>query len=111
MDFRKKVMDIKARHTLSVRATAERFGLSTRTVQNWLIRLEPKPCGPQNGKTRKLDLAKLEAYYQENNGAYQAEAAEHFGVGRATIWRGLQDLAWTHQKNVGARQGKYTKTR
>ena len=102
-------MAVKAAQKLSIRATAERFGLSTRSVQNWLIRLEFAPCGPQKGSTRKLDLSALEAYYQENNGAYQAEAAAHFGVGRATIWRGLQSLKWTHQKNVGTPQGKYTK--
>ena len=95
-------MAVKTNDKLSVRATAERFCLSTRTIQNWMTRLEFAPCGPKDGSTRKLDLTKLEAYYQANNGAYQAEAAAHFEVGRATIWRGLQSLKWTHQKHAPA---------
>ena len=104
-DFRQKVMSLKASKKLTVRATAERFGLSATTVHAWVKRIEARPCGPVKGRRCKLDLSELEAYYQNNNSAYQAEAAAHFGVARSTIWRGLQSLKWTHQKNVGTPKG------
>jgi len=108
MDFRKKVMEVKARQGLSVRETAERFGIHFNTIQRWSTRLEAKPCGPAKGSTTKLDLAELKAYYTANNGAYQSEAAAHFKVGRATIWRALRRLKWSHQKNVATSQSMYT---
>lgn len=107
-DFREKVMAVKAAEQLSVREAAERFGIHFNSVQRWSKRLDAKPCGPKQG-FRTLDLAQLRDFYARNNGAYQAEAAAHFGVGRATIWRGIQRLRWSHQKNVGASQGEYTK--
>jgi transposase len=107
-DFRDKVMAVKAAEQLSVRDVAERFGIHFNSVQRWSKRLEAKPCGPKQG-FRTLDLAKLHDFYARNKDAYQAEAAAHFGVGRATIWRGIQRLRWSHKKNVGAPQSKYTK--
>jgi transposase len=110
MDFRKKVMAVKAAEQLSVREAAERFDVAPATVQAWTRRLEPRKPGTRSGIGRKLKRAELLAFMTKNPDAYQAEAADHFGVARSAVWRGLRQLGWSHQKNVGASQDKYTET-
>jgi transposase len=107
--FRQKVLEIKHREGLSIREVAERFELSTRTVQNWLQRVACLPCGRKRGVGLKLDRAALAQHVAAHPDAYIAERAEHFGVGRHTIWHALQGLQVSCKKNVGAPQGKYTK--
>lgn len=109
MTFRTKVLEIKEREGLSIREVAERFAISTRTVQNWMKCMGWQPCGRKAGVGLKLDRAQLAAHVQQFPDAYIAERADHFGVGRHTIWHALQGLKVSCKKNLGTPQSKYTK--
>ncbi len=101
-------MAVKAEEQLSVRVAAERFDIAPATVQAWTQRLEARKPGTPAGLGRKLNRAELLAFMTKNPDAYQAEAAAHFGVARSAVWRGLRQIGWSHQKNVGTSQSKYT---
>jgi transposase len=107
--FRQKVLEIKHQEGLSIREVAERFALSTRTVQNWLQRISYLPCGRKASRGLKLDRAALSQHVAAHPDAYIAERAEHFGVARHTIWHALQGLKVSCKKNLGTPEGKYTK--
>ena len=57
--FRKKVLEIREKEGLSIRAVAERFGISFRSIVNWLKNLEPK-LKRKPYKTKIRPLSKLE---------------------------------------------------
>ena len=108
-DFRAKVMTFKEQHGLSVRETADRFGIHFNSVQRWSQRLVAKPCGRKAGVGLKLDRNALAQHVQLFPDAYITERAEHFGVARFTIWHALQQVRVSRKKNVGTSEGKYTK--
>ena len=70
----KKVLSIKKREKLSIRKTAQRFGLSTRTVYKWdkdIISEGKRIC-----KARKLDMQELKENVIKYPDFYQYERAE-----------------------------------
>jgi transposase len=107
--FRQKVLEIKHREDLSIREVAERFALSTRTVQNWLQRITFLPCGRKAGVGLKLNREALAQHVATHPDAYITERAEHFGVARHTVWHALQGLKVSCKKNVGTSEDKYTR--
>lgn len=42
VDFRKKVLQIRAEENLSIEAVSVRFGVGKASVMKWLVELEPK---------------------------------------------------------------------
>jgi len=80
------------------------FGITTRTLHNWLgaPTLVPKVCGPRR---RKLDKAKLAVHVLAYPEALLRERAAEFGVSSVAIFKALQRLQIT-KKNDALRRVK-----
>ncbi len=107
-DFRKKVLETKAKEGLSFGDVAARFCVGIASVVRWSKKLESqkkrhKPATKVNMEALKKDIA---AYPD----AYQYERSERLGVTQSAIWYALQRLGVTYKKNPSASQGKSSKT-
>ncbi|ATW30925.1 hypothetical protein BJP41_10700 (plasmid) [Candidatus Williamhamiltonella defendens] len=103
VDFRQKVLSIREKEGLSIRATAKRFHVGTDTLRRWLKRIEPKPSGPRRGKMDKEAFIKDVAEYPDS---YQRERAARFWVCPKAIWQALKRWGLTYKKNSASSQGK-----
>ena len=74
----KKILSMNNRGKLSIRKTAEKFGLSTRTVYQWNKRIIAK--GKRICRARKLDMQGLKEDVRKYPDLYQYERAEKFKV-------------------------------
>jgi transposase len=75
--FRRKILEIKARHGLSFEETVLRFGVSTSSVSRRAKRLEA--CRTRNKPAAKIDPGQL------IRDAEQHERAERFGCSQRGI--------------------------
>ena len=60
LDFRKKVLQIRADEGLSIEKVAIRFGVGKASVMRWLIDIEPQ-------KKRNKPATKIESMFFSNN--------------------------------------------
>jgi len=100
----KKILSIKNDEKLSIRKTAKRFGISTRTVYKWdkgIIGKCKRIC-----KARKLDMEGLKEDGIKNPDLYQYERAEKFKVSQNCIHKGLKRLRISYKKSLQASRGK-----
>jgi transposase len=87
-------------HTLE--ETKEVFRVGTTTIKRW--RKLRKETGiledrPKEKWHKKIDLAKLQAYYKETPDSYLSEAAEAFGCSITAIFKARKRLGITRKKN------------
>ena len=85
----------------AIRQTAKVFKISPNTLNTWLKQY--REHGSFVGKTRIYSHGKLKEqalldFFADNPDAYQHEAAEHFGVSQAAIWKALQRFNITRKK-------------
>ena len=97
-DLRKRVLDFI--HNGGSKAAAERiFGVSRRTIYNWLAAEDPfaaeKP-GPKG--PRHIDYDALEQHVVDFPDATLAERAKHFGVSRNGIFYAFSKRSITRKK-------------
>lgn len=105
-DLRKRVVAFAKKNGVS---EAKRvFGVNHQTIYNWMKRPKAFKTGPKGAHT--LDVVKLNALLTERNDRYQDELAALLGVHKSTICKALKRLNWSHKKNKGASQVKYTRT-
>ena len=100
----KKILSIKNREKLSIRKTAQRFGLSTRTVYKWnkgIIGKSKRIC-----KARKLDMQGLKEDVMKYPDLYQYERAEKFKVSQNCIHKGLKRLKVSYKKSLQTSRSK-----
>ena len=108
VDFRKKVLAVKAAEKLTCQETAKRFKIGIMTVVRWGKRLEPK-------LTRAKPLAKLEqeerlvADVSAYPDAFQSERAKRLGMSQAGVWRALNRLNISRKKKPFSSQSKSRK--
>ena len=98
LDFRQKVLSIKASENLSFEATATRFGIGKNTVYLW-----SKEVNPKQSKSRpdiKLNKFSLLQDIKDYPDAYQYERAEKFGVSQSCICYALKKLDITYKKRL-----------
>ena len=74
----RKILLIKNKEKLSIRKTAKRFALSTRTVHKWDKGIISK--GARICQARKLDMEGLKEDVMKHPDLYQYERAEKFKV-------------------------------
>jgi transposase len=96
-DFRRKILEIKARYGLSFEETALRFGVSKSSVSRWAKRLEP--CRTRNKPATKIDPDQLIRDVEQYPDAYQYERAERFGCSQRGIGYALKRLKISRKKN------------
>ena len=97
MDLRKKVLGY-VQKTGSQTKACEVFGLSRKTVYNWMHRrtLEPTPA---KTRKRKLDKVALAKHVRDYPDALLRERALVFAVDVSAIWRALDKLKICLKKN------------
>jgi transposase len=88
---------LKQRKFLSIQKLAEKYSISTRTIQNWLQGKLPK--GKRNKPNSKLNKDLLLDDIKQYPDAYQYERAERLGVSEACVWSNLKKLGITYKKN------------
>ena len=82
LDFRRKVMKIKSRESMSYSEASNFFGLSKTTLLKWKKRLEP--LNSRNKPSTKIDMEALSKDIELNPDSYQYERAKRLGVSTRT---------------------------
>jgi len=108
LDFRKKVLLIRAREDLSFEEAGERFGIGKQTIYRWSKRLEPKMT--RNKLPTKIDNDKLRADVTQYPDAYHRERAVRLGVSKRGIGDALKRLGLTYKKNSQTSQSRSSET-
>ena len=106
--FRRKVLEIREKEGLSIRAVAKRFGISFRSVMSWLQRLDP--ILKRQKPATKLDMAALAEDVRRYNDAFHRERAERLGVSAGCIAAGLRRLKVTYKKKPVSSEGVRRRT-
>ena len=100
VDFRKKVLAIKARETLSFEATAKRFDISKSALQRWSKSIESKKTRVR--KPTKIDMKALQKDIELYPDSYCYERAKRLGASPTGIRDAQYRLGVTYKKNSGA---------
>lgn len=98
LDFRKKVLAIRAKEGLSFVEAAKRFGVSVNSIFLWSKRLEPKRT--KNRPAIKIDYEALRRDIEEHPDSYNYERASRFNVSTSGIVWAMKKLGITYKKNV-----------
>ncbi|HGC5753447.1 TPA: IS630 transposase-related protein [Legionella pneumophila] len=98
LDFRKKVLKMRAEKGLSIEEVAIRFGVGKASVMRWLIDIEPKK--KRNKPATKIDMEALKKDVEANPDSYQYERASRFNVSKTGIRSALIRLKLTYKKNL-----------
>jgi transposase len=93
IDFRKKVLKLKAEENLSYEATAERFKIGKTTLVRWHTKLEPQLT--RNKPATKINMEALKQDVEKYPDAYQYERANRLGVSQKGIFEALKRLGAT----------------
>ena len=108
LDFRKKVLKLKAEENLSYEATAERFKIGKTTLVRWHTKLEPQLT--RNKPATKINMEALKQDVEKYPDAYQYERAKRLGVSQKGIFEALKRLGVTYKKNSKASESGSRKT-
>ncbi|MDC9588022.1 IS630 transposase-related protein [Xenorhabdus sp. XENO-10] len=98
LDFRKRVLAYKDKHSLTFEQTSAHFEISMRTLFRWCNKIEP--CMTRDKPATKIPDAVLIADVQNFPDDYQWERAKRLGVSQSAIHYALKRLRITHKKNV-----------
>ncbi len=108
IDFRKKVLQIKAEEGLSCEEVSKRFKIGIMTVVRWGKRIEPKRT--RNKPAVKINMEALKEDVRQYPDAYQHERAARFGVSQKGITYALRRLKVSYKKKPESSQGGSRKT-
>lgn len=108
LDFRKKVLSIKAKESLSFARVSKRFGLSINTVFLWSKNIIPQ--ANRNKQASKIDMSALKQDVEEFPDAYLYERAHRLRVSKNGIWWALKRLKVTYKKNTQSSQSMSRRT-
>lgn len=97
IEFRKQVLKVRKERELTVKATAELFGINSATIFRWLKRIEP--CKTRNKPATKIDMEALKKDVELYPDAYQRERAKRLEVSESCIFYALKRLKITYKKN------------
>ncbi len=98
LDFRKKVLEVKARERLSFDEISKRFSVGKSSVVRWSINIKAKTS--RNKGWVKIDLDALRQDVEKHPDSYQYERAERFGVSQSGICVALKRLKISCKKNT-----------
>ena len=96
LDYRKRVMEIKAKEDLTFESTSKRFGVGIATLFRWQNRLEP--CKTRNKPATKINMQKLAQDVEDHPDSYHYERAKRFNVCQSAIGYALQRLGVSCKK-------------
>lgn len=99
LDFRKKVLAVKERESLSFEEVALRFDIGSKnTVFRWTKQLEP--CKTRNKPATKIDMDALSRDLLLYPDGYQYERAGRLGVSESCVQAALKRLSISRKKNT-----------
>lgn len=96
LDFRKKVLEVRAKEKLTIREAASRFGIAFSTIVLWNKNINCQT--KRNRPASKLDREALKKDVELYPDAYQYERAKRFGVSKGCIWHAMKSLNITYKK-------------
>lgn len=96
LDFRKKVLTVRAEEGLSLEAVANRFAIGKATVMRWLTRLEAKPT--RERACPKLDASVVQQDVKAHPDAYLHERASRLGASVSGVHKALQRARLSRKK-------------
>ena len=102
IDFRKKVLGVKAEGKTSIAETAKRFAIGKATIVRWMHRVDAKLRREKSTSTVNMDALKKDIELYPD--AYQYEKAERLGCTRGGIYHALKRLGVIYKKNTEASQ-------
>ena len=106
--FRKKVLEIREKEGLSIRAVAKRFGISFRSIVSWLKTLEPKV--KRKPYKTKIDYEALKEDIRLHKDSFYYERAHRLGASKSGIEYAMKRLGITYKKKPGASKGLRNRT-
>jgi transposase len=107
LDFRRKVLGVRAKEKLSMAKVSKRFGIGLNTVMRWSKNISIKKT--RNKPATRVDMEALKRDIEFYRDAYQYERAERLKVSKAAIWYALKRLKVSYKKNSTAPQGGFRK--
>jgi hypothetical protein len=100
VDFRKKVLKIKDKESLSFDVAAKRFAISKAALFRWSKNIEPKKT--RNKKATKIDMEALRKDIELYPDSYCYERAARLGASSTGIRDAQYRLGVTYKKNSKA---------
>lgn len=100
---REVILTYKEKHGLTFEETAKQFDVSSRTLQRWSKRIEPKKH--KKYKT-KIDIEELKKDIANYPDSYQFERAEKFNVSKFCIYYHLKKLKISCKKKSKAPESR-----
>ena len=104
LDFRRRVLSLKEKQSLTFKETSERFDVDIRTLFRWQKRLEPKTT--RDKPATRIDMQALEEDLEKNPDRFQYERAVDYGVSQAAIFYALKRLKVSRKKNAAPPQSQ-----
>ena len=98
LDFRKKVLRVRAEEGLTLEEVSQRFGVGVATVFRWAKTLEP--CLARLKPATKIDMEALARDLEKHPDAYQYERVQRLDVTQTGIWHALKRLGVTYKKSL-----------
>lgn len=107
LDFRQKVLKVKAEEGLTFEETAKRFRVGKNSIFLWSKNIEA--VKKRNTKAYKIDMTALAKDIDEYPDAYCYERAQRLGVSKSCIWIAMKRLNITYKKNSLSPESKRRK--
>ena len=107
IDYRKKVLGVKAEEKISIAEAAKRFAIGKATIVRWMQSIEMKR---RQKSTSTVNMEALKKDIEEYPDAYQYERGERLGCTRGGIYHALKRLRVTYKKNTQASESGSRKT-
>ena len=103
LDFRRKVLKVKAEEGLSFAKISRRFKISVNSVFLWSKNVHAKKN--RHKRPSKIDMVALKQDVESYPDAYQHERSDRLGVSRNCVHFALKRLNVTYKKKSSAPQG------
>jgi transposase len=104
IDFRRKVLAIKAQENLSFEEAARRFGVGKASLSRWSGRLEPRRTRVKPPLKIKDEALRRDVELYPD--AYQHERAARLGASQQGVCDALKRLKISVKKNAVASEGR-----
>ena len=108
IDFRKKVLLVRAKEGLSLQKVANRFDISLSTVYRWTKRIAP--ILKRNKPPVKINTERLLEDIKNHPDSYYYERAQRLGVSTTGITEAMKRLGITYKKKPTTSKGQTRRT-
>ena len=107
-DFRRKVLSVREKESLTIAAVATRFNVGIASVTRWIK--NPTPQLTRNKPATKIDMDALAKDVVDHPDAYQYERAKRLGVSEKGVGHALRRMGLSYKKNTKTSQNLRRRT-